>query len=210
MKQQEPTEQGGDETRVTDIVGPQGRDGGDDHPVRHAQKPSLRAVAYLRVAGREQDEVEGKVGSPSIAAQREATIRKAESLGAEVVEEFIDRRVSARSTDRPELQRLLRFVAANPVDLMVVQKIDRLSRNPADHAEINRALTNAEVHLVSATEQIDEVPRVRLVQEIMRATAEFYGQEAARRRAPRQPRSNRHAGRIKHGRAIKMTGGGQP
>ena len=43
----------------------------------------------------------------SIPAQREACKRKAESLGAAVVEEFADRGESARSADRPELQALL-------------------------------------------------------------------------------------------------------
>ena len=47
-------------------------------------------------------------GGLSLPAQREAGTRKAASLRARVVREFMDRGESARSADRPELQRMLR------------------------------------------------------------------------------------------------------
>ena len=56
-----------------------------------------RAVIYLRVSTRDQAKRGGETEGFSIPAQREACHRKAESLGAEVIEEFIDageRRVS--------------------------------------------------------------------------------------------------------------------
>ena len=70
-----------------------------------ADAPPLLAVSYLRVSTREQAERGGTEEGFSIPAQREANARKAESLGARVVAEFVDAGESARSADRPDLQR---------------------------------------------------------------------------------------------------------
>ena len=72
------------------------------------------AVIYVRVSTKEQAERDGDPEGYSIPAQREACKRKAASLDAAVIEEFVDRGESARTADRPELQRLLDFVLDNP------------------------------------------------------------------------------------------------
>ena len=76
----------------------------------------------------------------SIPAQRLAVNRQAESLGAVIVEEFVDKGESARSADRPELQRMLAYLAEQPVDYLIVHKIDRLARNRLDDLTISLAL----------------------------------------------------------------------
>src|SRR4051812_15534514 len=66
------------------------------------------AVSYLRVSTRDQARRGGGDDEGfSIPAQREANKRKAASLGAIVLKEFVDRGASARSANRPELQRML-------------------------------------------------------------------------------------------------------
>ena len=50
---------------------------------------------------------------------------------------------SARSADRPELQRLLAYVKANQVEYVIVHKVDRLARNRADDVEITLAIKAA-------------------------------------------------------------------
>ncbi len=77
------------------------------------------AVVYLRVSTKEQAQRGGEAEGFSIPAQRAACLKKAESLGAAVVGEFIDAGESARSADRPELQRLLQFVASEPVSYVI-------------------------------------------------------------------------------------------
>ena len=62
-----------------------------------------RAVSYVRVSTREQAERGGHEEGFSIPAQRDANRRKATSIGALVVKEFVDRGESARSANRPEL-----------------------------------------------------------------------------------------------------------
>jgi DNA invertase Pin-like site-specific DNA recombinase len=118
--------------------------------------PQATAVIYLRVSTKEQAERGGESEGFSIPAQREACLRKAQSLGARVVGEFVDRGESARSADRPELQRMLRYIQKQSVAFAIVHKVDRLARNRVDDVEINLALTKAGVQLVSCTENIDE------------------------------------------------------
>jgi site-specific DNA recombinase len=119
----------------------------------------LPRVSYLRVSTREQAEKGGTDEGFSIPAQREATRRKAEQLGAGIVEEFVDAGASAKSSDRPELMRMIQYVKANKVAYCIVHKVDRLARNRADDVSIHLALQQCGVMLVSATENIDETPR---------------------------------------------------
>src|ERR1039457_6195963 len=88
-----------------------------------------QAVIYLRVSTKEQAEMGGEAEGYSIPAQREACLRKAAALGSIVADEFVDRGESAKSADRPELQRLLKFVNEQPVRFVIVHKVDRLARN---------------------------------------------------------------------------------
>ncbi|MDQ4115085.1 MAG: recombinase family protein [Actinomycetota bacterium] len=120
--------------------------------------PLLTAVTYQRVSTKEQASKGGRDEGFSIPAQREANARKAESLGARVVAEFVDAGESARSADRPDLQRMLEYIATHQVNFCIVHKVDRLARNRLDDVEIHRRLVQAGVTLVSATENIDETP----------------------------------------------------
>lgn len=138
------------------------------------QEGASRALLYLRVSTKEQAEMGGEAEGYSIPAQREACERKAESLGALVVDEFVDRGESARSARRPELQRMLAYVKEHPVDFVIVHKVDRLARNRIDDAEINLALQLAGVQLVSVSEAIDDTPSGTLLHGIMSTIAEWY------------------------------------
>ena len=135
------------------------------------------AVSYLRVstpgqASRGGGDDEGF----SIPAQRIANKNKALSIGAIVGKEFVDRGTSARSIDRPELQKMLEYIKENAerVDYLIVHKVDRLARNRGDDVDIMRALTEAGVQLVSASESIDSTPSGMLLHGIMSSIAEFY------------------------------------
>ncbi len=137
------------------------------------------AVSYLRVSTKEQAERDGDPEGYSIPAQREANRRKADSLGAELVAEFVDRGESARSADRPELQRMLINLKILGVQYVIVHKVDRLARNRADDVAIHLAIQKAGASLVSATENIDETPSGMLVHGIMSSIAEFYSRNLA-------------------------------
>jgi site-specific DNA recombinase len=137
------------------------------------------ALLYLRVSTKEQAEMGGELEGFSIPAQRDACRRKAGDLDADVLEEFTERGESARSAKRPELQRLLRYLAENRVDYVIVHKVDRLARNRVDDVEINLAIQAAGARLVSVTENIDETPSGVLLHGIMSTIAEFYSRNLA-------------------------------
>ena len=138
------------------------------------------AVIYLRVSTKEQAERDADPEGYSIPAQRDACRRKAEALGAVVVEEFIDRGESAKTADRPELQRMLaRLRDGRDIDYLIVHKVDRLARSRADDVSIGLALKTAGTQLVSVTENIDETPSGKLLHGIMASIAEFYSQNLA-------------------------------
>ncbi len=137
------------------------------------------AVLYLRVSTKEQAERGGEAEGFSIPAQRQACQRKAEALGAAVVAEFVDRGESARSADRPELQRLLQYLRREPVSYVIVHKVDRLARSRADDVVINLAIQQSGARLVSVSENIDETPSGMLLHGIMSSIAEFYSRNLA-------------------------------
>lgn len=140
------------------------------------------AVSYLRVSTRGQAERGGGADEGfSIPAQREANKKKALSMGAFVIKEFVDRGTSAKSADRPELQKMLEYVKENAdrVDYVIVHKIDRLARNRGDDIDIMRTLWDCGVQLVSASESIDDTPAGMLMHGIMSSIAEFYSQNLA-------------------------------
>ncbi len=146
-------------------------------PVRSLIEPTqgtALAVSYLRVSTKEQAEKGGTDEGFSIPAQREANRRKAELLGAVIVEEFIDAGESARKADRPKLMQMIQYVKTHRVAYCIVHKVDRLARNRADDVTIHLALQQAGVMLVSATESIDETPSGMLLHGIMSTIAEFY------------------------------------
>jgi site-specific DNA recombinase len=138
------------------------------------------AVIYVRVSpGRGQAAKGGEPDGYSIPAQREACKRKATSLKAPVIEEFVERSESAKTADRPELQRLLTFITEHPVKYVIVHKVDRLARNRADDVAINLALHQAGATLVSVSENIDQTPSGLLLHGIMSSIAEFYSRNLA-------------------------------
>jgi site-specific DNA recombinase len=105
---------------------------------------SKTAITYLRVSTKEQAERGGRDEGFSIPAQREANTRKAASLDAVIIEEFVDAGESGTSAARrPELQRMLAYVREHQVDYCIVHKLDRLARSRADDVAIHFALKQA-------------------------------------------------------------------
>lgn len=157
------------------------------------------AVSYLRVSTRGQAERGGGAEEGfSIPAQREANKKKALSMGAMVGKEFVDRGTSAKSADRPELQKMLEYVKENAdrVDYVIVHKVDRLARNRGDDVDIMRTLRDCGVQLGSASESIDDTPAGMLLHGIMSSIAEFYSQNLANE--------------VRKGLNEKVKGGGTP
>jgi site-specific DNA recombinase len=131
---------------------------------------NVNCVIYARVSTEQQAERE-----LSIPAQLNAARDYAVRLGWTVLEEFVEPGASARSAQRPALQRLLKHCREEPkVNVVLVHKIDRLARNVHDHAMIRFQLRQHDVKLASVVENIDDSVSGQLVEHIMSSIAEFY------------------------------------
>src|SRR5690349_11094820 len=96
-----------------------------------------RAVIYLRVSTAKQANKDVDPEGYSLPAQREACLRKADALGADVVEEYVDRGESAKTANRPKFQAMVsRVTTLRDVDLVILHKVDRFARNRRDDANV--------------------------------------------------------------------------
>lgn len=140
-----------------------------------------KAVSYLRVSTSEQATKGGGSEGFSIPAQRETNKKKAQSLGAIVTKEFVERGVSGTTANRPALKAMLRYLEEEEgnVDYVIVHKIDRLARNRADDVAINAKFDEYGVRLISTSENIDQTPGGLLMHGIMSSIAEFYSKNLA-------------------------------
>ncbi|HZG79805.1 MAG TPA: recombinase family protein, partial [Brevibacillus sp.] len=87
----------------------------------------MRAAVYIRVSTEDQVR-EGF----SIAAQRERLLAYLHSQGWELSDFYTDEGVSAKDLQRPELTRLLDDVRQNKMDVVLVYRLDRLTRSVLD------------------------------------------------------------------------------
>src|SRR5438445_3476972 len=81
---------------------------------------------------------------------------------------------SGGTMERPALKRLLEDVQANKVNVIVVYKVDRLTRSLADFAKIVEALDARGVSFVSVTQQFNTTTSMgRLTLNILLSFAQF-------------------------------------
>lgn len=131
--------------------------------------PVTRAVDYTRVSSAMQ--VEGY----SLDAQGAANGQLIRARGWQHVGSYCDEGISAKNTDRPEFQRMLADARAGLFDVIVVHKLDRLSRSVVDLLLIMREMEQIGIAVVSATEQFDfSTPIGRVLLTLIAAIAEWY------------------------------------
>ena len=81
---------------------------------------------------------------------------------------------SGGNTDRPALQRLLEDVRAGKVDVIVVYKVDRLTRSLADFAKLVELFDKHSVSFVSVTQQFNTTTSMsRLTLNVLLSFAQF-------------------------------------
>jgi site-specific DNA recombinase len=134
----------------------------------------VRCAIYTRVStdqGLEQD-------FNSLDAQYDASqayIRSQAHAGWSLVRaKYDDGGFSGGNTDRPALQRLLEGVRAGKVDVIVVYKVDRLTRSLADFAKLVELFDRHNVSFVSVTQQFNTTTSMgRLTLNVLLSFAQF-------------------------------------
>jgi len=135
---------------------------------------AVRCAIYTRVStdqGLEQD-------FNSLDAQYEASqayIRSQAHAGWTLVRtQYDDGGFSGGNTDRPALQRLLQDIQAGRIDIIVVYKVDRLTRSLADFAKLVELFDAHGVSFVSVTQQFNTTTSMgRLTLNVLLSFAQF-------------------------------------
>jgi site-specific DNA recombinase len=105
---------------------------------------------YVRVSTEEQ----AKEGI-SLDAQVQRCKSFCDARGWKVYQIYTDAGFSAGSMKRPALTNLLKDISEKKIDVLLVYKIDRFSRNLKDLISLLDDLKKKEVNFTSVTEQID-------------------------------------------------------
>jgi site-specific DNA recombinase len=134
----------------------------------------LRCAVYTRKSSEEGLEQEFN----SLDAQREACEAYVASQKAEgwllVPDRYDDGGISGATLERPALKRLLADIEAQRVDVIVVYKIDRLSRALMDFAKLVEVFDRNNVTFVSITQSFNTTTSMgRLTLNILLSFAQF-------------------------------------
>jgi site-specific DNA recombinase len=141
---------------------------------RETRKASLRCAIYTRVSTENGLEQEFN----SLDNQREASeayIRSQAHEGWKLIRDrYDDGGFSGGSMDRPALARLIDDVRARRVDVIVVYKVDRLTRSLADFAKLVELFDEHDVSFISVTQAFNTTTSMgRLTLNMLLSFAQF-------------------------------------
>ena len=139
-----------------------------------SRKPSLRCAIYTRVSTEQGLEQEFN----SLDNQREASEAYIKSQAHEgwrlIRDRYDDGGFSGGSMERPALQKLLDDVRARRIDVIVVYKVDRLTRSLADFAKLVELFDEHDVSFVSVTQSFNTTTSMgRLTLNMLLSFAQF-------------------------------------
>lgn len=145
-------------------------------------KQQLRCAIYNRKSSEEGLDQEFN----SLDAQREACaafIASQIGLGWKLVtDRYDDGGISGGTMERPALQRLLQDIRDRKIDVLVVYKIDRLTRSLMDFSRIVEIFDNSSVSFVSVTQQFNTTTSMgRLTLNVLLSFAQFEREVTAER-----------------------------
>jgi site-specific DNA recombinase len=139
-----------------------------------SSKPAIRCAIYTRVSTDQGLEQEFN----SLDAQREASEAYIKSQAHEgwmcLKDQYDDGGFSGGSLERPALQRLLADIRDNKLDVIVVYKVDRLTRSLADFAKLVELFDAHGVSFVSVTQSFNTTSSMgRLTLNVLLSFAQF-------------------------------------
>ena len=142
----------------------------------------IRCAIYARKSSEEGLEQDFN----SLHAQREACAAYILSQASEgwslLSEAYDDGGLSGGTLERPALQRLLVDMEAGKIDIVVVYKVDRLTRSLLDFAKLVETMDKAEVSFVSITQSFNTTTSMgRLTLNMLLSFAQFEREVTAER-----------------------------
>ena len=143
---------------------------------------TVRCAIYTRKSSEEGLEQ----GFNSLDAQREACAAYILSQASEgwvlIPDIYDDGGISGGTLERPALQRMLADIAADKIDIIVVYKVDRLTRSLLDFSRLVEAFDKAGTSFVSITQSFNTTTSMgRLTLNMLLSFAQFEREVTAER-----------------------------
>jgi DNA invertase Pin-like site-specific DNA recombinase len=134
----------------------------------------MKAVIYARYSSDNQREesIEGQLRECGAYAERE---------GITIVNNYIDRALSAKTDNRPAFQQMIEDGKKNLFDAILVWKLDRFARNRTDSAIYKAVLRKNNVKVVSATEKISDGPEGIILEAMIEGMSEYFSAELSQK-----------------------------
>lgn len=135
-----------------------------------------RAVLYARVSSEEQAEKD-----LSIPSQLKSLRKHCSHEGWEIIREFTDPGISARTTNRPGFMEMVSLARRKPrpFEIILVWKFSRFARNQEDSVVYKSLLAKLGIRVISLNEKTDDSPTGRLLESMIEAMDEFYSRNLA-------------------------------
>ena len=151
---------------------------------------ALRVALYTRVSTDNQMGDEGSLETQEARLRSSVASRQAPHVVARV---FREEGASGKNLDRPRMQEMLAAVRAGQIDVVMVTRLDRLSRSLLDFYELHRAFEAKNVQFVSLNESFDtSQPIGRAMLKLVLVFAELEREQTAdRTRIAMQARAER-------------------
>jgi DNA invertase Pin-like site-specific DNA recombinase len=132
-------------------------------------KSDKTAIGYARVSTRDQAD-----NGHSLDAQRSKIEAYATLHDLELSEVIVDEGQSAKSLDRPGMGRLLGLIRRQDVDVVVIAKLDRITRSVRDLGDLVERFQRSGVEFASVADNIDTTTASgRLVLNVMASVSQW-------------------------------------
>ena len=139
---------------------------------KHKENFAMKAVIYARYSSDNQRE-------ESIEGQLRECMEYANRAGIDVIDNYIDRALTAKTDNRPQFQKMIKDSYKHVFDCIIVWKLDRFSRDRYDSAHYKNLLKKNGVKVISAKESISEGSEGILLESLLEGMAEYYSAELA-------------------------------
>ena len=110
----------------------------------------MRAAPYVRVSTQEQ-----AIDGYSISVQKEKTTQYCAAMSYDIYNTYSDEGFSGKSLVRPGMEQMISDIKAGRIDIVIVYKLDRLSRHVKDVLELVELFDKYNVKLYSLSENLD-------------------------------------------------------
>lgn len=130
----------------------------------------MKSIIYVRVSTKDQADK-----GYSLEFQRKECTKFALNNEFEIDKVFIERGESAKTQDRTQLAKMIKYSVLNKKKLsaLIIWKFDRLARNLSDQSELIKNFSMLNIRVLSVTENNEDNSRGNLMRNIIGSFAQF-------------------------------------